>query len=315
MSPTHSPPWHYLTAPLPTTSPSAAPLRLAYIDCPPPPSTPLQGTLLLLHGFPQTSHQFRHVISPFSNAGYRTLAPDYRGAGRSSKPTTGFTKSLMAQDMLDLLSYLDITSPVHVVGHDIGGMIAYALACRFPNRVASVAWGECPLPGTTVYERERRENAVQQFHFIFHSVPDLPEALVAGRERMYLGHFFDKICYNAAAVGEEDLDYYAREYAKPGAMRCAFEVYRAFEKDKQENKDWMGVRGKCKVPAMVLSGEISRHKEEAEKMFMEVHEEGTWDVGIVAGAGHYLAEENPEGFVKVVLAFIEKHPTRQVQSS
>jgi pimeloyl-ACP methyl ester carboxylesterase len=44
------------------------------------------AALVLLHGFPQTSWQWRHVIEPFAEAGYRVIAPDYRGAGNSSRP-------------------------------------------------------------------------------------------------------------------------------------------------------------------------------------------------------------------------------------
>jgi len=294
--------WKQLIATL-NLSPSST-LRLAYIDN--PPTSSYKGVILLLHGFPQTSYQFRHVINPLSDAGYRIIAPDYRGAGKSSKPSSDFTKSTMASDMIKLLDYLKIKEPSHVVGHDIGGMIAYALASRYLDRVASVTWGECPLPETSVYEADRTTHAVQQFHFIFHSVLDLPEALVAGRERIYINHFFSKIAYNTAAISELDLDYYASTYEQPGAMRCAFEIYRAFEVDKEENRKWMEEKGKCTVPAMAFSGEMSRHKDEAEEMFGEVHEKQRLEVAIVENAGHYLAEENPDGFVRELLRFIEK---------
>jgi pimeloyl-ACP methyl ester carboxylesterase len=129
-------------------------LRIAYIESAPGSSGTSKGVILLIHGFPQTSFQFRHVIKPLAEAGYRVLAPDYRGAGRSSKPLTGFTKFTMAHDLVRLLDALGIDEKVHVVGQDIGGMIAFAMAARHPSRVASVNWGECPLPGTSVHEEE-----------------------------------------------------------------------------------------------------------------------------------------------------------------
>ena len=184
-------------------------------------------------------------------------------------------------------------------------MIAYALASLYPERVASVIWGECPLPGTAVYRANRTTHAVQQFHFIFHSVLDLPEALVAGRERIYLNHFFSKFVYNTIAISSTDLDHYAEYYSQPRAMRCAFEVYRAFETDAEENQEWLRQHGKCKVPAMALSGEHSAHKDEAFDMFMEVH--NNFEVISLEDAGHYIAEENPEEFVHEVLSFVEQH--------
>lgn len=283
------------------------PVRIAYLDHPPSPSSPSKPPILLLHGFPQTSHQFRHVLPLLSAAGHRCIAPDYRGAGRSSTSHTDFRKTTMAADILALLDALDIREPVHVLGHDIGGMIAFALASRHLERVKSVCWGECPLPGTSAYERSRTEDAVQFFHFIFHSVADLPEALVAGRERLYVSHFLNKITYNLGAFSEADVDFYGEAYAQPGAMRCAFGVYRAFERDAEENREWVGREGKCKVPSMALSGQKSRHREEAREMALEVTERKAVEEGVVKGAAHYLAEESPGGFVEAVLPFLDAH--------
>lgn len=112
-------------------------VTIHYIDCHAPAES--KGTILLIHGFPETSYQFRHVITPLSDAGYRVIAPDYRGAGHSSHPRDGYTKVVMAGDIHTLLTkHLGITEPVHVVGHDIGGMIAHAYAASFPKDSRSV---------------------------------------------------------------------------------------------------------------------------------------------------------------------------------
>lgn len=148
---------------------------------------------------------------------------------------------------------------------------------------------------------------MQFFHFIFHSVPDLPEALVAGKERAYVSHFLNKITYNLGAFEEEDVDFYGEVYAQPGAMRCAFGVYRAFERDAEENREWVEREGECKVASLVLSGEKSRHREEARGMALEVTEPEMLEEGVVKGAAHYLAEESPGGFVKAVLPFLDAH--------
>ncbi|OCL04814.1 alpha/beta-hydrolase [Glonium stellatum] len=285
-------------------SPDDEEIRLNYLECLNPPSLDKKGTILLIHGFPQTSYQFRHVIIPLSNAGYHIIAPDYRGAGQSSKPASGFTKAIMAGDILiPVRDYLGIKEKIHVVGHDIGGMIAFAYASRYPDHVASVIWGECPLPGSSFYEQSK--GTVALFHFIFHSVLDLPEALVAGREGIYLKHFFDKLSYNSAAISLTDLEYYTTCYSQPGAMRCGINVYRAFEKDVEENRKWLKENGKCKIPALALSGGNCFLAQHAESMLKEFHvhvENAT-----VADSGHYIAEENPEDFVHEVLEFVRKN--------
>jgi pimeloyl-ACP methyl ester carboxylesterase len=126
-------------------------ISYAYHDAQPD-STP-RGTLLLIHGFPERAYQFRHVIPQFKDAGYRVIAPDYRGAGHSSRLRSGFDKVTIARDHYKLLTeHLGIKEKVHVVGHDIGGMIAHAFASRYADNCASIAWGECPIPGSKVYE-------------------------------------------------------------------------------------------------------------------------------------------------------------------
>ena len=280
-------------------------LRLAYREAIPAGSQ--RGIIVLIHGFPQTSYQFRNVLPALAAKGYRCVSPDYRGAGGSSKGHTDFRKATMAEDIVRLLQYLNINEPVHLVGHDIGGMIAFSIAHRHPRLLKTVCWGECPLPGTKTYYRDLTENAVQQFHFIFHSVPDLPEALIHGNERIYVSHFFNKISYNLAAFSDEVIDHYAAAYSQPGVMRCGLGAYRAFEQDAEENKAALVEHGKVRVPTLVLSGERGRHKDEAEKMVLEVTDREMVEVGLVEEAGHYLVEENTEGFVQTLLTFIEKH--------
>ncbi|PVH96172.1 alpha/beta-hydrolase [Periconia macrospinosa] len=288
------------------TSEDGDPLRLNYIDCRPADGTITHGTILLIHGFPQTSYQFRHVITPLSDAGYRVVAPDYRGAGKSSKPVAGYEKSRMAEDLHQLVqSHLGIKDKMHVVGHDIGGMIAFAYASRYPNDVASVIWGECPLPGSTFYEQIKGTPGV--FHFVFHQVPDLPEALIAGREKIYLQHFFDKLLYNSAAISPADLEQYTVAYAQPGAIRAGINVYRAFEKDAEENRKWLRENGKLTVPAMGMVGKESFLAASTESMLKEVHEGSKVDTFLVEESSHYIAEENPESFIKGVLGFVGKH--------
>lgn len=184
-------------------------LRMHYLDCPPldPKSRPFnekpRGHVVLIHGFPQTSYQFRHVINPLAQAGYHVIVPDYTGAGQSShaQESESYTKFNMAKDLHTLLhqhALLDPNVPFIPVGHDIGGMIAYAYALQYWDQISKTIWGECPLPGSRFYEECKR--SFRHFHFTFHRLADLPKALIAGRERTYLEHFFAKFSHNRAAI-------------------------------------------------------------------------------------------------------------------
>jgi len=286
------------------TTSSGEEIRLNYIGCRAEPAKGSKGVILLIHGFPQTSYQFRHVITDLAKAGYHVIAPDYRGAGQSSKPPKGYQKTQMAEDLHILIKdHFKIQKKIHVVGHDIGGMIAFAYASRYPDDVASVIWGECPLPGTSFYENIKGTPDV--FHFVFHQVPDLPEFLIAGKEREYLKHFFDKLLYNSSAITPADLDYYTLAYSQPGAIRAGLEVYRAFEKDAEENRTWLAQHGKLKVPSLLMMGEQCMLAQGSESMASEYHE--AVETVEIAEAAHYIAEENPSSFISMVQGFIEKH--------
>jgi pimeloyl-ACP methyl ester carboxylesterase len=274
-----------------------------YVSCPPA-SDNAKGTILLIHGFPQTWYQFRRVITPLSEAGYLVIVPDYRGAGESTKPWDGYTKDIMAQDLHTLITkHEGIKDKIHVVGHDIGGMIAHSYAVQFPEGTASVTWGECPLPGTKMYHESK--NSLALWHFTFHAVPDLPELLIQGKEKQYIKHFNDRLTQNPAAISIHDLDVYALAYSGAGAMRAAFNVYRTFETDAVINKKALQANGLSQIPCLALWGGSSFADESAARgMCEEFYESGKVEFTSLAGAGHYIAEEKPVEFVKAVVDFV-----------
>ena len=203
---------------------------------------------------------------------------------------------------------MNIKDKVHVVGHDIGGMIAAAYAMKFPQSVKSVAWGECPLPGTKVYDKAVIEEARGGlWHFVFHWQIDLPELLVDTPEkvRIYIKSFYDRLCRVPTAIGPEDLDYYTKVFSQPGGMRSGFDVYRAFHQDAEDNKKWLKENGKSKVSCMMLSGDGSFLASVAEDEGKEYFE--NVEVSTVEGSGHWIAEEQPEGFVTAVIDWVSKH--------
>ena len=74
-------------------------------------------------------------------------------------------------------------------------------------------------------------------------------------------------------------------YSQPGALRCAIDVYRAFETDAEDNRQWLQKNGKSKVPALALSGERSFIAKDAESMVNEMYEDVS--NAVVEGTGHW----------------------------
>jgi len=256
-------------------------------------------TIVLLHGFPETWWQWRHMMPALVEAGFRVVAPDYRGAGHSWRPVGGYDKRTMAGDIRRLLrEHLRIEGPVVVVGHDIGLMVAYAYAQAYREDVSHLVVADAPLPGTAVFDRLRSDPRV--WHFAFHGARDIPELLVAGRERAYLQSFFVARCF--VPIEEADLDLYASIYSAPGAMRAGFELYRAFDKDAEDNRESLRRNGKLIIPVLAVGGAISTSGPVVEEMMREVAEDVT---GVrVPRTAHWIAEENPKAFTQALLEFL-----------
>ena len=259
-------------------------------------------TIVLLHGFPQTWWEWRHVIPALVDAGFRVITPDYRGAGHSSRPMGGYDKRTMASDIHRLVcEHLRIHDPVALVGHDIGLMIAYAYAQAYRNDVSRLVIVDAPLPGTAVFDRLRSDPRV--WHFAFHGARDVAEMLVEGRERKYLQYFFNVRIFDPSAISDEDFDVYASAYSAPGAMRAGFELYRAFDQDAEDNRHALKQNGKLTVPVLAVGGAISTSGAMVEDMMKEVAEHVT---GLrVPRTAHWVPEENPSAFMEGLLKFLQ----------
>lgn len=258
-------------------------------------------TIVLLHGFPQTWWEWRHVIPALVEAGFRVIAPDYRGAGNSWRPLGGYDKRTMAEDIHRLLrQHLGIQGPIALLGHDIGLMVAYAYAQAHRDDVSELVVMDAPLPGTAVFDRLRADPRV--WHFAFHGARDVPEMLVAGRERKYLQAFYNARCFDPSTISEADLDIYASAYAAPGAMRAGFELYRAFDQDAEDNRDALRRNDKLTMPVLAVGGATSTSGPLVEEMMREVAQDVT---GIrVPDTAHWIAEENPRALTVALLAFL-----------
>jgi pimeloyl-ACP methyl ester carboxylesterase len=260
-------------------------------------------TIVLLHGFPQTWWQWHRIAPPLVEAGYRVVAPDYRGAGDSWRPASGYDKRTMARDIRTLVhDHLDIRDPVIVGGHDIGLMVAYAYAQDYREGVSHLVLMDAPLPGTTVFERFRTDARV--WHFAFHGARDVAELLVAGKEREYIQYFINARIFDSRAVTASDLDVYVAAYSTPGAMRAAFECYRAFSQDADDNRAVLRQKGKLTIPVLALGGTISTTGAVIEEMTREVADDVT--AARIPETGHWIAEENPHAVVDELLRFVDR---------
>jgi pimeloyl-ACP methyl ester carboxylesterase len=134
-------------------------------------------------------------------------------------------------------------------------------------------------------------------------VPDLPEALIAGKERDFLSYFYRKYCYDPTAIGPDDIDEYLRTFAGLGGVRGALGVYRAIFETEAQVRERLGGEDKLRMPVLALGGALSLGKHAAE-MMRQVAEDVRG--GPVERCGHFIAEERPEYLAERLLAFWEE---------
>lgn len=244
--------------------------------------------IVLLHGIPETSYEWRHVI-PLLADRFTLIAPDLRGLGDSSRAAHGFDKKTVAADVWRLVrEHLGIER-FFLVGHDWGGPAAFALACAHQEAVRRMAILDVAIPGDGA---DFSQNGRRWHHALFRT-PHLPEVLFQDREHLYLNWLFDNYSYLPNSVTEEARQEYLRTYRKPGAMTSMYGYYRALPQDAQDNQAFLAANGKLRMPVLALGGDkaFGRGIETLESL-QRVAENVRG--GLIHNSGHWVTEEQPE---------------------
>ena len=256
--------------------------------------------VILLHGFPETGYAWRFQI-PVLAERYRVIVPDLRGYGETEKPATGYDKRNMALDIRELMRELNI-GKVALVGHDRGARVATRFAKDFPDLLDRlVVMDNVP---TRVVSRDLDAKIAQAYwFFLFHLVPDLPEALIAGREHIWLRHFFSDWCHDPQTITGEAFDTYVKAYQAPGAVRGAMADYRANATDVAQDEEDADTR--ISVPTMSLWGAdfLAVGKLfDMPKVWAEMDHD--LETHAIEQCGHLPQEERPEEVNALLLKFL-----------
>ena len=188
--------------------------------------------VVLLHGYPETWYAWRNQWPDLARD-YHVIMPDLRGYGDSDKPDSGYDKRTMAEDIRQLVAHFGYDR-ISLIGHDRGARVATRLAKDHRQMVDRLAVLD-NIPTRVVFNSTDARLAKQYWFFYFQQVPHLPEALIAGREEIFLRHFYSTCSYDPAAIDETAVAEYVRAYSQPGALRGAFNDYRAGPVDLQQD--------------------------------------------------------------------------------
>jgi pimeloyl-ACP methyl ester carboxylesterase len=254
--------------------------------------------VLLLHGFPQSSFQWRHQLPALAQAGYRAVAPDQRGYSPRARPegVEHYHVDRLVADALAMADWLG-GHRFHVVGHDWGGMVAWALAGRYSARVRSLTVVSTPHPlalAEAMGERGSDQAARSQYVQLFRQ-QELPERLLLADEGAGLRALFANTAYHDRAAMEE----YVSGLCDPATLTAALNWYRALDV-----RSLAGV-GTITVPTLYVwsTDDPALGRKAAENT--AAHVRGPYRFEVLDGVSHWIPEEAADRLNELLLEHLE----------
>jgi pimeloyl-ACP methyl ester carboxylesterase/uncharacterized RmlC-like cupin family protein len=261
--------------------------------------------VLLLHGYAETSRMWRPLMPRLAEH-FTVIAPDLPGIGGSDIPKDGLDMKGAAIRIHDLVKGMGIEKAV-VVGHDIGLMVAYAYAAQFPAETEKLVLMDAFLPGVDGWEVIYNNPTI--WHFRFNG--PTPEALVAGRERIYFEHFWNDFASNKTrSIPEADRVAYTAAYARPGRMRAAWAYFVSFQ---QAATDFAALsRTKLTMPVLAMGGEKANGDALGKQAKLVATNVETL---VLPNTGHWVMEERPRETMDALMRFLGAAPAQAASSS
>ncbi|HET7537506.1 MAG TPA: alpha/beta hydrolase [Candidatus Didemnitutus sp.] len=241
---------------------------------------------LLLHGWPEDSSIFWPLLDLLGSR-TRAVAIDLPGIGASKIPPKCGEKRGLAHWVSNVIRALGLRD-VTLVGHDVGGQIAYACLRISPVVVGRVALMNIVIPGIDPWDKVIHNPHL--WHFAFHGVAGLPATLVADHVGEYFAFFFDRLA-GPNGVSALERERYAAAYADRTALQTGFDWYRAFSRDAEENRRDFGKP--VHTPVLCLRGDketgaVAEYVEGLRRAGC-----GRVDGVIIADCGHFSPSEQP----------------------
>lgn len=275
---------------------TAADTQLYYITAGDPrPDVP---PLVLIGGWPQSLHCWRHVFAPLA-AHRQVWAIDPPGLGDSAKPAPAYDMASIARLVWQAIDALALDR-VDFVGFDIGMWIGYPLALQQPARVRRLALIDARIPGLVPWPPFNPKAALVSWHFAFNLLPELPELLIEGREREFLQWLFTSRTPTPGVFNDADFDEYARVYRGRAAIASAVGYYRALPTSIEQVEHWRS-GPKLTMPVLAIAGAagVGPTMVDAVRLVADDVRGSVYD-----GCGHYVPEEAPQRLLDDLRQFL-----------
>lgn len=259
--------------------------------------------LVLLHGFPENGSCWNPLLPSLVAAGYRVVVPDLRGYNHSDKPKgiAAYRLNLLARDIHDLVNALGERKAT-LIGHDWGGVVAFAVALLFPASVHRLVVINAPHPGRFIERLWISRQLLKSWYVFACLCPVIPEAYIRFGDFKALRALFRNDPVRPDAYPEADVDHYIEGFRRPGALQAALNYYRA------------GVlygfgivrrlRNPIECPTLILWGMKDPYLDES---LLKGLDQRIPDLRIerYEDASHWIIREYPERVSAKILSFLE----------
>ena len=258
--------------------------------------------VLLLHGFPQTSHEWRHQLRALGEAGFRAVAPDQRGYSPGARPARveDYALPLLVGDVIGLADAIG-ADRFHVVGHDWGAAVAWGVAIAARDRVITANPVSVPHPDAfarVLNDPDSCQVAASSYFDVFVQ-PDSEDAFLANDHALLRGVFAG---IDAGAVEE-----YVRVLGSKPALGAALNWYRANVADRNLQG---GAVGPVEVPTMFTwsDGDTALCIDGA--LLTEEYVEGPYRFEVLEGVSHWIPDLAPEAMSSLLVDHLTRYSER-----
>jgi pimeloyl-ACP methyl ester carboxylesterase len=247
--------------------------------------------VLLLHGWPDSAYVWRNQIPFLTGHGFRAIAPDLRGFGRSSRPVevADYALSKSVGDVTGLLDALGVES-AHVVGHDWGAAVAWVMAMSRPDRVQKLVVVSVGHPSTPWSLRQHEMG----WYELFFQFEGIAEATLPYDDWAWLSRFLR---------GAGDQERYEQDLARPGALTASLNWYRANLAPKMPGPtpELPPVR----VPTLGIWSTNDHYLDRERMEKSGAYVEAPWRYEVIEGASHWIPLDAPDRLNELLLDWLQ----------
>ncbi|MCY3842405.1 MAG: alpha/beta hydrolase [Acidobacteria bacterium] len=257
---------------------------------------------ILLHGFPQTSYEWRHQIRALAEAGFRVVAPDQRGYSAGARPTdtADYALPLLVEDVLGLADAVG-AERFHIVGHDWGAIVAWAVAVAAADRVITANPVSVPHPDAfarVLSDPDSCQVAASSYFDLFIQ-PDSEDGFLANDQALLRGLY--------AGMGDDAVAEYLRVLGSKPALGAALDWYRANIGDRNLQRP---ATGAVTVPTMFTwsDGDTALCIDGA--VLTEEYVDGPYRFEVLEGIDHWIPEMAAEKLSALLVEHLTQYSER-----